>query len=137
MLLKGTAAFSRAVRLMSRRIPLIYVRRAALSEVCFLLAGKLKLACPPVGEVPPVLTDLSTRKQQSDCSGQFAEHDSSAALQQFLQLEGMTPARAAALHAFQIYGCAELNKTPIHDIFKVRIKQVCCLLRFISLTIKY
>ncbi|CDJ63884.1 DNA polymerase theta, putative [Eimeria necatrix] len=90
--------------------------RAALSEICFVLAGKLKLACSPTGALASALVDPSRKDNCPGGSGE--EHGDSAALQHLLQLEGMTPRRAAALRAAQIYSCAQIVNSSLYDIFK-------------------
>ncbi|CDJ42257.1 DNA polymerase theta, putative [Eimeria tenella] len=90
--------------------------RAALSEICFVLAGKLKLACSPTGALASALVDPSRKDNFPGGSGE--EHGDSAALQHLLQLEGMTPRRAAALRAAQIYSCAQIVNSSLYDIFK-------------------
>ncbi|CDJ50716.1 DNA polymerase theta, putative [Eimeria brunetti] len=91
--------------------------RAALSEICFVLAGKLKLACSPVGALTSALID-SSRRCGDNQENTTTEDGGPAALQQLLQLEGMTPGRAAALRAAQIYTCAQVARTPLYEIYK-------------------
>lgn len=82
-----------------------------------MLAGKLKLACSPTGALASALVDPSRKDNFPGGSGE--EHGDSAALQHLLQLEGMTPRRAAALRAAQIYSCAQIVNSSLYDIFKV------------------
>ncbi|XP_026191087.1 uncharacterized protein LOC34624129 [Cyclospora cayetanensis] len=93
--------------------------RAALSEVFSMLAGKLKLACLPVGALVSKFKDLADTQTKGSCfaSNSDARRDA-IVLQQFLQLEGMTPRRATALRAIQVNTCEELLNTPVYDIFK-------------------
>ncbi|CDJ26857.1 DNA polymerase theta, putative [Eimeria mitis] len=92
-------------------------QEAALSEVCFVLAGKLKLTCSPVGALASALTD-SSRRCKDNHEATNSEEGSPSALQQLLQLEGMTPGRAAALRAAHIYTCAHIANTPLYDLYK-------------------
>ncbi|OEH79324.1 DNA polymerase [Cyclospora cayetanensis] len=98
---------------------LIVCLRAALSEVFSMLAGKLKLACLPVGALVSKFKDLADTQTKGSCfaSNSDARRDA-IVLQQFLQLEGMTPRRATALRAIQVNTCEELLNTPVYDIFK-------------------
>lgn len=96
------------------------VSRAALSEVCFMLASKLKLACVPMGTLDATLMSASsTGCSTGHPSTRRDEPETSSALQQLLQLEGMTPRRAVALRAAQICTCSDLVNAPTYDIFKV------------------
>ncbi|CDI86192.1 DNA polymerase theta, putative [Eimeria praecox] len=94
------------------------MRRAALSEICFALAGKLKLACSPAGVLASALTDCSRRLTDDHEAPSTEEDGGPGALQQLLQLEGVTPARAAALRSAQIYTCAQIANTPLYDLYK-------------------
>ncbi|KAL8443255.1 hypothetical protein Emag_005980 [Eimeria magna] len=100
-------------------LDLLLADKAALSEVCFMLAGKLKLACLPMGVVASTLAFPAA----SQCSVGARElnvdnSETAAALQQLLQLEGMTARRAAALRAAKINSCAELANAPFYEVFK-------------------
>ncbi|CDJ58029.1 hypothetical protein, conserved [Eimeria maxima] len=91
---------------------------AALSEICFVLAGKLKLACSPAGALASALTDPSRQCGRNHEAIRNEDDGGPAALQQLLQLDGMTPRRAAALRAAQIYTCAQVANTPLCDLYK-------------------
>ncbi|KAL8450751.1 hypothetical protein Emed_002389 [Eimeria media] len=94
-------------------------QEAALSEVCFMLAGKLKLACLPMGVVASTLA-MPAAPQCSVGARElnFDNSETAAALQQLLQLEGMTARRAVALRAAKIKSCAELANAPVYEVFK-------------------
>lgn len=85
-----------------------------------MLAGKLKLACSPAGALASASIGLTAHRSHAGYSGSNIDDlEAAGALQQLLQLEGMTPRRAAALRAVQINSCAELVNAPVYDIFKV------------------
>ncbi|KAL8436442.1 hypothetical protein ACSSS7_001734 [Eimeria intestinalis] len=91
---------------------------AALSEVCFMLAGKLKLACLPMGVVASSLAAPAPSRGSVGVKGLNLDNSEAAAFQQLLQLEGMTARRAVALRAAKINSCAELANAPVYEVFK-------------------
>lgn len=94
-------------------------QEAALSEVCFMLAGRLKIACLPMGRLASTLIAPTALQSQPGFSGPSVDGpETAAALQQLLQLDGMTPRRAAALRAAHINSCADLTNAPVYDVFK-------------------
>lgn len=98
------------------------VFRAALSELCFVLAGKLRLACSPVGTISSTFVDTPAIRHEVNCSDlQADDNDAGTALKEFLKLDGMNPRWAAALHAIGVYSSADLVNTSVYDIFKVRL----------------
>ncbi|KAL8425333.1 hypothetical protein Efla_001715 [Eimeria flavescens] len=94
-------------------------QEAALSEVCFMLAGKLKLACLPMGVVASTLAvPQSSHGALNHSVVENGGSQTTAAFQQLLQLEGMTPRRAVALRAAQINSCADLANAHLLDVYK-------------------
>ncbi|KAL8273648.1 hypothetical protein Esti_002470 [Eimeria stiedai] len=94
-------------------------QEAALSEVCFMLAGKLKLACLPMGVVASALAAPAPSRCSMGAKDLNVDNsETAAALQLLLQLEGMTARRAVALRAAKINSCAELANAPVYEVFK-------------------